>query len=565
MSLRFRLFLTVTIALIPIAVVSVLQGMERASVDIANVRERLVQSARMAASNQENVFASGEQVLRALGNLDDVRNITGDCDRTLSDALAGLHVFTNLSRADRNGIIVCSALPQAKGRDVSRLAIFQGARKNSAFTVSGQITSQVTHGPVIGATLPLRDSAGRFQGTLGFGVNVQWLGEILKARDLPKGAVVSVFDRTGAIVASNNLAVARAVFRRMPRAETLRGGLESRGDAQGRIWTFAAAPLAGNNVFVGFAMRRSQLFDPTYLRVGTDFLLPIVMIGLAWAAIWFATERQVTQWIVYLRRIAAAYRGGRYNLRPALDDAPAEFKLLGQAMEDMAAGIEDRDKSLREAVAQKTLQIRETHHRVKNNLQVVISLLSLQATQSQDPAIRGALVQAQARIGALALVHRILNDIEDQTSVDLPQMLDDLTRQVVEAMAVERTDVEIAVDVLPGCAPGEIAVPLALFTVEALTNIFKHAFPSATARGTIKVSLQRQAPGKLRLAVEDDGVGYAAANIRSGIGSRLLKVFGRQIQGVVSTDSQPGRGTSVELVFADPNDPGRAQGVAAAS
>src|SRR5262249_61855528 len=104
-------------------------------------------------------------------------------------------------------------------------------------------------------------------------------------------------------------------------------------------------------------MRQQKLFVPTYLSVGTDFLLPIVMLGLAWIAIWFATERQITQWINYLRRIAAAYRGGHYGAKPALEGAPEEFRSLGSAMEEMAAGIQGRDQRLRDAISQKTLVI----------------------------------------------------------------------------------------------------------------------------------------------------------------------------------------------------------------
>ncbi len=515
---------------------------------MSNVHERLVQSARMAASAEENVLASGEQILHALSNLDDVRNVTGDCDRTLADVLIGVRFLTNLSRADKDGKIVCSALARAKGMQANS-DLFQSTKRTMSFGVSGQFVSPVTHGPVIAAMLPVRDDRGGFQGVLSVGVNAHWLDYILKARDLPAGAVVTVFDHSGVIIATNNRAVAQTIFTKLPSAQTLRGGLETREDSKHNSWTFAAAPLLGNAIFVGFAMRESHLFGPTYLRVITDLLLPILMIGLAWGAIWLATERQVTQWIAYLRRVAVAYRGGHYRLKPQLENAPAEFRLLGSAMEDMAAGIQDRDKSLREAVAQKTLQIRETDHRVKNNLQVVMSLLSLQAAQSRDPSIREALGQAQARINALALVHRLLNEVEDQTSVDLQRLLSELSKQIAEGMGPDQAGVVMHVDTISLCVPGETAVPLALFTVEALANIFKHAFPKTGGYGTVRVTLQRRDTSAYRLAIEDNGVGFSAADVRSGIGDRLLKVFGRQVHGVVEVVSKIGQGTSVELIF----------------
>lgn len=549
-SLRTHLFWWVTLALIPIGIVSILQGLERASVDVANVREHLVQSVRIAASNEENVLASSEQLLHALANMDDVRNVTPDCDKALSDVLVGVHFLTNLTRADSSGNVVCSALPQAKGRK-QRPELFDTAKRSGKLVVTGQIISPVTHSAIIGATLPVMKN-GKFDGTVSVGISTVWLDHILKARDLPHGAVIAVFDRKGIIIAANNGGVARALFSKMPEPQALNGGLEAGNDARNNAWIFAAAPLVGDNVFVGLAMRQQKLFVPTYLRVGTDFLLPILMVGLAWLAIWFATERQITQWINYLRRIAAAYRGGHYAARPALDGAPEEFRSLGLAMEEMAAAIQDRDKRLRDAVQQKTLLIRETHHRVKNNLQIVMSLLSLQSNQMKDEAVREALGQAQARIDALALVHRLLHEVEDQTTVDLQRLLGELTRKIAEGMAAEDTSVATSVDSIAVQVPGEVAVPIALFTVEALMNIFKYAFPPGRRDGMVKVVLARK-DGKLALTIEDNGVGYEADATKPGIGSRLLGVFARQVHGTASSMSEPDRGTTVALIFKDPD------------
>jgi two-component sensor histidine kinase len=541
----------VTLALLPIGIVSVLQGIERARVDVANVRERLVQTARIAASNEENVLGSSEQIARTLASVDDVRDITPGCDKALSEVMTGVRFVANLNRTNRDGIVACSALPQAKGLRANA-AMFQAAKRSMKVVVSGQIISPITHKAVIGTMLPLRDSSGGFNGTVSVAINTTWLDHILKQRDLPRGAVIAVFDRDGNIVATNNAGVAKAVFSRMPEQQTLQGGLEARDDAKRQSWIVAAAPLAGNNVFVGLAMRQWQLFTPTYLRVGTDFFLPILMLGLAWVAIWLATERQITQWINYLRRIAAAYRGGHYGAKPALDGAPEEFRLLGSAMEEMAAGIQDRDTRLRDAISQKTMLIRETHHRVKNNLQIVMSLLSLQANQQTDDAVREALGQAQARIDALALVHRLLHEVEDQTTVDLQRLLGELTRKIAQSMTLEDSKIVTGVDCIPIHVPGEIAVPIALFTVEALMNIFKYAFPPSRAGGTVEVALVRRGDGKLCLTIEDDGVGYIADTMKPGIGSRLLSVFARQVHGAASVISQPERGTTVELVFAEP-------------
>ena len=321
-------------------------------------------------------------------------------------------------------------------------------------------------------------------------------------------------------------------------------------DGRGTFWRYGQAALMGNSIFVAFAMSESRLFGPTYLHVGLDFLLPILMIGFAWVAIWLATDRQVTHWINYLRRIAAAYRSGHYVIRPDLAEAPVEFRLLGDAMSEMAEGIQDRDRRLRENVEMKTTLIKEIHHRVKNNLQIVMSLLSIQAQQVKDAGAKEALIQAQTRINALALVHRILNELEDQSFLDIKQLLEELSHQIAGGMANDNVKVEV--DVPSRVVSGSVAVALALFTVEALTNIFKHAFPNERA-GVIKVTMESVAGGKLRLAIADNGLGFDMGGQNKSVGSRLIKTFGLQLGGVSSVHSEPGQGTVVDLVFPDPD------------
>jgi two-component sensor histidine kinase len=95
-------------------------------------------------------------------------------------------------------------------------------------------------------------------------------------------------------------------------------------------------------------------------------------------------------------------------------------------------------------------------------------------------------------------------------------------------------------------------VALALFTVEALTNIFKHAFPSER-EGVIRVAMVPVAGGKLKLSISDDGLGFAMSGTSRSVGSRLIKTFGLQLGGVSSVHSEPGKGTVVDLVFPDPD------------
>ena len=547
-SLRFRLLVTVIAALLPVAIVSILQGTSRAAHDVGEVHEHLLQTARAASTEEENMLAAAEQILRALSSIGDVREATADCNHDLSDALRGLTFFTNIVRSDAQGEVLCSALPSAAGKSVADRTYWKKAVNARGFIVSSVVVSQITDHPMLAAVLPLRDAQGKFQGALSIGVDGRWLDFLLKAKQLPPGGVVAIFDSSGQIIAANYPQTAAAIFGHAAAPQPNSNALQSI-DVNGRTWSYATATLTGNGVFVGFAMPEATLLQPTYVNVSTDFLLPILMILLACGAIWFTTDQQVTRWIVYLRRISATYRSGHYSIRPMLENAPSEFQSLGGALADMAAAIQERDKSLREAIAQKTMLIREVHHRVKNNLQIVISLLNLQAQQFHDPAAQIALRQAQIRINALALVHRILYEIEDQTSISLKRLLRDLVEQVYEGMGAEHHNLRLDLDIADRRVSGEAAVPIALFTVEALTNIFKHAYPDPEQSGTIHVELVETDEDRdvLRLIIRDDGTGFDSATPSTG--SRLLQIFTDRLGGKFARRSSRGNGTVVELDF----------------
>jgi two-component sensor histidine kinase len=541
--------LTIIVWLLPVAVISIMQGMDRVSRDVEDVRERLVQTARATAGDEQNMLASAEQILRALANQPEVRGVTPECHQALASALRGLSFFVNIARYDATGTMVCSALSTGEPINVGRAAWWTDAQRQSGFFITRPMRQPITGTLAVSGILPVRDPSLAFDGVLQIDLDVQWLDFMLRVKQLPEGAVAAIFDSSGALLAANNELQAVQIFHNRISLASM-DDLLTATTAEGEDWSYAVAPLLGSSAFIGFAMRDSELFRGTYIHVGTDLLFPVLVLALVAGGIWFATDRLVVRWIDYLRRIAAAYARGHYTIRPALEEAPSEFRTLGDTLNVMADAVQERDRSLRDAVSQKTMLIRETHHRVKNNMQIVMSLLSLQAGQLRDPAAQAALRQAQVRVNALALVHRILHELEDQDSVDLRRLIADLSQQIQEGFGAERRDLKIELDLISRRVAGDIAVPITLFTVEALTNAFKHAFPPGRS-GQIRISLQPAERGRLRLAIEDNGVGTANGK-SSGIGSRLIKAFAQQVNGTVTTALSDEGGTVVALDFPDP-------------
>jgi two-component sensor histidine kinase len=553
--LRLRLLFWIILALLPAAALALIQGWDRVSRDFAEARNRLIQTAKATATDTESLIASQEQILRSLSNLPEVRNGTVGCAEALTDALKGLPHFTNIGRANADGEILCAAVPPAGTTDISTRPWWPNADQRMGFFVTPQIYSNIARRPVLAGVLPLQSSARKFDGVMVMALDVGWLDTLLASDAQPARAVAGIFDSAGTLIASNDRAAADRIFgTRSVRAASVGSQLLSAVGPDGTDYNYTVVALPGEFAYAAYALPNSDLFAGTYLRVATDLLLPVLMLGAASLAIWIATDRLVTRWIVYLRRVATAYGRGHYAIRPAaLADAPSEFRLLGETFSNMAVAVQDRDRELREALEQKSLLIKETHHRVKNNLQIVMSLLSLQAVKLKDPVSQGALKQAQARVNALALVHRILHEIEELDAVDVKTLLQDLSHQIQEGFGAERRDLKLDLEIVSRRLPSELAVPLTLFTVEALTNAFKHAYPPGTRGGVIRLSLLPVEDGKLRLTVEDDGLGVEQQDAAAqGIGGRLIQAFAQQVGGTTSVKSREGGGTIVELTFPDP-------------
>lgn len=195
-----------------------------------------------------------------------------------------------------------------------------------------------------------------------------------------------------------------------------------------------------------------------------------------------------------------------------------------------------RAGELERALKQKTALLHEVDHRVKNNLQLISSLLLLQTRRTPDEAVRTALRAMLERVGAVATVHRRLFQSDDIERFDVADFLRDLTGDL--AAAARRDDIQIRLDLEHVAVPAAQAAPFALVANELIGNALKHAFPDGRP-GVVKVSIVRT-PGAFDMIVEDDGVGLAAAG-PPGFGATIVQLLSQQLRANTRTEPlQPG-------------------------
>lgn len=203
----------------------------------------------------------------------------------------------------------------------------------------------------------------------------------------------------------------------------------------------------------------------------------------------------------------------------------------------------DRARNLK----QKELLLQEIHHRVKNNLMLVSSLLLLQAEEFSDPTLKEAFSSSQARIQAMALVH---SNLYANTNVDRVAF-GSYTRRLMRALtlSIGREDVFVHLDVHLRDEDDlniQQAIPCGLILNELLTNAFKHAFPDDT-QGNIWLTVEREEQ-LWHIQVRDDGVGQSADN-RSSLGTNLMDMLTKQLGGSLTHSVPDGGGHQVDLRF----------------
>jgi two-component sensor histidine kinase len=231
-------------------------------------------------------------------------------------------------------------------------------------------------------------------------------------------------------------------------------------------------------------------------------------------------------------------RRGRDVAERALNESEERFTAQGATLERQTTLLRQRETMLR-----------EIHHRVKNNMQVMSSLLSLQSRVASNPAISRMLEENQNRIQSMALLHEILYQSDDLAVVDFSKYLRRMVDHLFRSYGVDNRQIRLHTALDAVGLELDDALPSGLLISEVVSNSLKHGFPEGR-KGEVRIELRRQSPTMVSLVVSDNGVGLPEhldwTKSRS-LGLRLVRVLAQQLRGNLNIRSQGG--TEVKLVF----------------
>jgi len=295
-----------------------------------------------------------------------------------------------------------------------------------------------------------------------------------------------------------------------------------------------------DNADDGLALLATEAFDVVALdhfmpgREGLDVLPDIVGLPDAPPVVYVTGAQEGRIAVAALRSGAADYvikdvdEGFHALLRAALEAAVSSSQLRRAKAQ--------ADLEVRQARDRAEALLREVNHRIGNSLQLVSSLIFLQAKQVSDPVAKGTLKASQARIEAVAQVHRRLYTSSRFESVELDAYLDGLIEELRQTYAAEsgRASIELTAEAVE--VPTDRAVSLGVIAAELVTNAFKYAYPKGG--GVIRVRLSADGVDQAILVVEDDGVGMTpgAPAKGTGLGTTILTAMAKSLNSRVEFD-----------------------------
>ncbi|NER30031.1 MAG: hypothetical protein F6J89_21030 [Symploca sp. SIO1C4] len=209
------------------------------------------------------------------------------------------------------------------------------------------------------------------------------------------------------------------------------------------------------------------------------------------------------------------------------------------------------EMEIQESLREKEVLLQEIHHRVKNNLQVIVSMLDLQSQRLEAQGMKEVFRESQNRVKSMALVHEILYQSKNFARVNLGDYIQNLTSNLLKAYGVNASNIKLELDIDEVTLNIDTVITCGLIINELVSNAIKYAFPDST-RGLIKIALHGGVDKYLTLIVSDNGVGLPKnLDLKSvnSLGFQLVNVLTKQLGGILEV--RHGAGTEFRVCFAE--------------
>ncbi len=542
-GLAFRILVFLSLALLPFGLIAVVQTREIARQAEANAELSLLGLTELASGAErsyiQEAFGAGEalsSIVRLFGEEQEA------CSSFLRTYRESSDVYSVVGFIPTDGVMTCSSA--GGSYDFSAYADFDGVLETRERAVILSRTGPISRDPVLAMLQPVM-VADAFAGFMVLSVPVTRLRD---HTDPPSEVVPSdlvTFNAMGELLTSDRARLVTEADLPLNRSlKTLVGertavfeGMNADGDER----IYALVPIVPDVVYSMSIWRPESVFANTGQTGTLSVFLPIIMWVASLVVAFWSINRLAIRYIRKLGRQMRLFAYNRAMPRTAMGpEVPREFVQIQQAFMGMADSIIRDEASLEDSLREKNILLKEVHHRVKNNLQLISSIMNMQIRRAPTEDSRRVLQRLQERILSLATVHKNLYQTDGLERVNAGELVEEIVGQllVVGLPAGSAVKVEQSYDAVQ--LDTDDAAPLTLLVSEAVTNAMKyigHATPTRPA--ALQIALAQDDAETARFVISNT-VGEAPATEGTGLGTQLIMAFSSQLNAQVETSEADG-------------------------
>ncbi|MGX4641220.1 hybrid sensor histidine kinase/response regulator [Massilia sp. SYSU DXS3249] len=524
-SLRSRLMLLVALAILPLALMTILGGIREREQAIEASEENLRRLTNLAAANEAQSIERARQILVDLASVPDLMGETARCNALLADVLDRNEGYANFGLIQMDGNVTCSGVPMLHPVNLGDRPHFKRAILERRFIAGDYVFGRVIRRHTINLTYPVIDRAGRDVAVVFAAMDLAGLDTFVADINLPPGSVLVTSDANGSIISrrpdperwfgTKVSATLREAMRSAGRhAVVLRGS-----DGVERLHTFARvgpASLSDYTITIGIPVetvtagaRRAQLMSLIGLAATTM---------LAMLAAWLAGDVLIVQRVRKLMDTARSIAAGKLDARSGIPYEREEIGQLAEALDEMAASLQKKEaarglaeRELRAADQRKDEFLAMLAHELRNPLAPISTgahLLKLLHSDNAQITQTCAIIARQVEhmtglVDDLLDVSRVTRGLVSISTqvLDLRQVIDDAAEQIRPLITTRRHSVVL--DLLPDAAPVKGDHKR---LVQVLANVLNNATKYTPEGGRIELRLIEDGPDYM-ITISDDGIG----------------------------------------------------------
>ncbi len=548
--LGYRVAFLLAVVLLPLTLISVFKSVAVMEESLARSEAALMGETMRAASGELRLIQQARGAATVLSEaIWPLVNDTEECSTLLHRLIVEEVQYSLIAYVPENGISTCNSA--GRTFDFAEDPLFNRNSQEPRTSFAVKAVGLVSGASVLVISHPVFDEAGTYRGLVSLSLPHTGLRFAEDSgTDDHQPLTMITYDPSGTILtASRQL---DDIGLAIPRDRALAALVGNKAvsfsalSAAGVPRVFSVVPLVPDELYA----LGSWPPEGTSATSGVLGAAPVLFPALMWIAslvvAWLAVERLVIRHIRKLSQSLASFAGGKRMVGDInVKSAPAEIRDMAEAYERMTETILHDEAELEDIVHQKEVLLREVHHRVKNNLQLIASIMNMQMRRTQSPEAKSIMKGLQDRVMSLATIHRELYQTAGLSDIHSDELLATIVRQITNMADRPDRKFSVRTDFADIRMTPDQAVPLALLVAEAVTNALKYANGSTGVPADLWITLSRPADTRAELRVGNSVGPRQAAETgpnadvvtenrgRTGLGTQLVQAFAMQLGGTV--------------------------------